>query len=69
VTLQLDVPVMFLLPETAPLQDVTSICVELVGVSSTNKTTLDVDILGCSKGKTFDLMLFFKGMKVWCLLF
>ncbi|XP_033639593.1 uncharacterized protein LOC117300041 isoform X3 [Asterias rubens] len=49
VTLQLDVPVMFLLPETAPLQDVTSIRVELVGVSSTNKTTLDVDILGCSK--------------------
>ena len=67
-TLQLDIPVMFLLPETAPLQDVTSIRVELVGVSSTNKTTLDVDILGCSKCKTFDLMLFFEGMKVWCLL-
>ncbi len=49
---------MSLLPESAALQDVTSIRVELVGVSGANTTTLDVDILGCSKGKTFDLMLF-----------
>ena len=48
---------MSLLPESATLQDVTSIRVELVGVSGANETTLDVDILGCSKGKTFDKTL------------
>ncbi len=49
-SLEPDVPVMYLLPEVAPLQDVTGIRVEIVGVSGSNETTLDVDILGCSKG-------------------
>ena len=51
--LEPDMPMMYLLPEVDLLQDVTSIRVEIVGVSGANKTTLDVDILGCSKGKPF----------------
>lgn len=53
-TLEPEMPKMYLLPKVGPLQDVTGIRIEIVGVSGANKTTLDVDILGCSKGKTFD---------------
>lgn len=50
-SLEPDVQLTVLLAEVAELQDVTSIQVELVAVSGSNATALDVDILGCSKGE------------------
>lgn len=41
----------YLLPKIAALEDVASIRLEVVNVTGANASKLDVDFLGCSKGK------------------
>ena len=51
-TLEPEIPETYLLPDVSSLDNVTGICLEIIDVSGVNSTNLDVDILGCVKGKS-----------------
>lgn len=42
-----------MLPDVSSLEDVTAIRLEVVNASAANLSKLDVNILGCRKGKDF----------------
>ena len=50
-TLEPEIAETYLLPEVAALEDVSSIRLEILAIGGANSTNLDVEILGCVKGK------------------
>ena len=63
-TLEPEIPETYLLPVVSSLDNVTGICLEIIDVSGINSTNLDVEILGCVKGKSeFQFFFFFSPEK------
>ena len=50
-TLEPEIAELYLLPDVAALEDVGSLRLEILAISGANSTNLDVEILGCVKGK------------------
>ena len=50
-TLKPEIAERYLLPDVAALEDVSSLRLEILAISGANSTNLDVEILGCVKGK------------------